>query len=177
METTKDMNDFEEYYNETVRGNKANGIDRTIDAQCAFCTAETVEFHAHPKVCKEKLIEAGDMLFVISYLHYLIKGAGLEYHTGYNDCVALVKKLSAERHVKAVIASNWSKYMPVNRYTLQSASIEAVKASKKYEGRYTAIVPVLTTCKGFYFLQGITKDGNLKVIKPSCYVSAEKFLS
>ena len=172
------MGNFKEYYDETVRWNQANGIDRTIESQRAFCTAETEEFNAHPKVCQAKLIEAGDMLFVISYYHYLIKSAGLiDYHTGYSECLVLVKKLNAERYVKAVIKSNWSKYMPVNRYSLKQASIEAVKASKAYEGRYTAIVPVLTTCKGFYFLQGTTQQGNLKVIKPSCYISAEKFLS
>ena len=171
------MKEYKKYYDEVVRWNEAHGIEVTLQAQRDICNEVWAEYHEHEKMTTAKLLELADVFFVTAYLSYLVGRTEENYHTSYISAMQLVYQHGAEKYLDAVIKSNWSKYMPVKRYSLESASIEAVKASKKYEGRYTAIVPKLTTCGGFFFLQGITKDGDPKVIKQSCYISAEKFLS
>ena len=171
------MKEYKKYYDEIVRWNNSHGIVVTLQAQRDICNEEWAEYHAHEKMSNAKLLELAKAFCVTAYFNHLVGRTGENYHTSYIEAKQIARTLSAERHIEAVIKSNWSKYMPVNRYSLKQASIEAVKASKAYEGRYTAIVPRLTTCRGFYFLQGTTQQGNLKVIKPSCYIPAEKFLS
>jgi hypothetical protein len=171
------MKELEKLYEESNHWQTLQGLDIQFNTAKRFCNAEWQEYHQEENKQK-KLLELGDVFVVTSNAHRIAKLADIDFPTSYLECVALIRNAGALEYVKAVIASNWTKYMDKRKVSLQRASIEAEKASAMYEGRYTSIVPTLSTDGNYYILIGVTSDGDKKVIKPpSFFVSAEKFLS
>ena len=170
------MKNIEQMQLSVLQWEKANGIVTSIDRARHLVDYEVAEYHEAKG--EQKLFELGDWFFTAVQLDNTIKLAGKDYHSSMIDCLNIIREKATEKHVHAVLQSNWTKYVKSKDTGMFRMSQEAASVAEKYQGRYSSVVPV--RIGQYFFIRGLEegKDGQLyeKVLKPSTFISPDKFL-
>ena len=171
------MKNIEQMQLSVLQWEKANGIVTSIDRARHLVDAQVALYHESSH--EAKLFALGGWFFTAVLLDNAIKLAGKDYHSSMIDCLNIIREKATEKHVHAVLQSNWTKYVQSKDTGMFRMSQEAASVAEKYQGRYSSVVPV--RIGQYFFIRGLEqgKDGRLyeKVLKPSTFISPEKFLS
>ena len=165
--------EFNDLYDQTVQWNIIAGNSRDIDRARELCKAEWEEWYK-----SKDLYELADVLFTAIWLHYLVKGK--EYHSSLIEAKNLANELNAWHYFKAVIESNYSKFMPISEYDALQAAQECDKVAEQYPERYKQVR--FRRVDKYFVVIGNEYDseGQLvvegKVLKPSSYIPADEIM-
>lgn len=156
---------------QVIEWNLQHGIQTSIEQQQYFTQCEAQEYHSAKG--EAKLFELGDWFFTAGYLYYLVSKADKEYHTSLQECINLIREHDALKYAKAVIDSNWTKYVQAKDTSILKMSEEAEAIAEKYRGRYSRVVP--RRVGDYYFIVGL-ENNHEKVLKPSSFIPAKDLI-